>query len=73
MNFKEQLRHSVTCEIHYKNEVNCMVKLDNSNWVAVKKDGSLDWVEVSPADLNDVLTSMESIGAVIRFTNHSAV
>lgn len=73
MNFKESINKFVTCEIHYKNEVNCLVKLDNGNWVAVKKNGSLDWVEVSPADLHDVLTSMESIGAEVRFTNHSAV
>ena len=71
-NFAKSINQCITCEVHLHGKVNCLAKLDNGNWVAVKADGTLDWVEVSPADLNDMLTSMESIGASIRFTNHSA-
>ena len=72
MNFKKFLNDKVTCEIHLHGSVNCFAKLDNGNWVAVLDNGDLDGVEVSPADFNEVLTSMESIGASVRFTNHSA-
>ena len=71
-NFKKSISTYITCEVHLNGRVNCLAKLDNGNWVAVKADGSLDWVEIKPADLNDMLTSMESIGASVRFTNHSA-
>ena len=71
-NFKKSINQCITCEVHHHGKVSCFAKLANGNWVAVKDDGTLDWVEVSPADLNDMLTSMESIGASIRFTNHSA-
>ena len=72
MNFKSAINDFVTCEIHYGNRVQCFAKLGNGNWVAVLDNGDLDGVEVSPADFNEVLTSMESIGASVRFTNHSA-
>ena len=73
MNFKESINKFVTCEIHYKNEVNCLAKLSSGNWVAVKKDGSLDWVEIDPSDLESILETVKATGAEVRFTNHSAV
>ena len=71
-NFKKLMNEFVTCEIHYKNEVNCLAKLSSGNWVAVKKDGSLDWVEIDPSDLESILEAVEATGASVRFTNHSA-
>ena len=73
MDFKKACSDFVTCEIHYKDgRVHCLAKLANNNWVAVKKDGNLDWVEICPADLVVLLETVESIGASVRFTNHSA-
>ena len=71
-NFKKSISTYITCEVHLNGRVNCLAKLDNGNWVSVKADGSLDWVEICPADLNAMLEAMESIGSEIRFTNHSA-
>ena len=74
MNFRESINKFVTCEIHYKNSgVNCLAKLSNGNWVAVKKDNSLDWVEICSEDLESILEAVKATGAEVRFTNHSAV
>lgn len=72
MSFKKFLNNFITCEIHRGGEVNCLAKLENGNWVAVKADGSLDWVEISAQDLESMLESLKEAGANIRFTNHSA-
>ena len=71
-NFKKLITEFVTCEIHMGDKVNCLAKLENGNWVAVKADGSLDWVEISAQDLESMLESLKEAGANIRFTNHSA-
>ena len=71
-NFVKSIKEFVTCEVHIHGNVRYFAKLADGSWTAVKDDGSLDWVEVSSADLNDMLESVESIGASIRFTNHSA-
>ena len=72
-NFLKPISKFVTCEICLHGKVRYFAKLADGSWTAVKDDGSLDWVEVSSADFNDMLESVESIGASIRFTNHSAV
>ena len=72
MNFKESINDFVTCEVHYKNKVSYFARMDNGNWVAVNPDGSLDPVEVCPADFESMLETVESLDANIRFTNHSA-
>ena len=73
-NFKKSICKFTTCEIHYEDgRVHCLAKLANNNWVAVKKDGSLDWVEINPDDFGAMLESLEGIGVSIRFTNHSAI
>lgn len=72
MNYKNSIEKYVTCEVHYGNSVRCFAKLTDGNWVAVFPDGNLDAVEVCPADFCSVLTTMESLGAEVRFTNHSA-
>ena len=74
-NFRNSIEKFITCEIRYKNSsgVNCLAKLNNGNWVAVKKDGSLDWVEIDPRDFRSILETVEATGAEVRFTNHSAV
>ena len=71
--FTKQIRGFVTCEVSTNSRVQCFAKLANNNWVSVKADGSLDWVEVSPSDFNDMLETVESVGATVRFTNHSAI
>ena len=63
----------VTAEVNLHGKVSYFAKLDNGDWAAVKDDGSLDWMEVSSADFNDMLVSLESVGADVRFTNHSAI
>ena len=70
--FSKQVLNFVTCEVHLHGKVSCFAKLDNGSWVAVKKDGSLDWVENRTADFADMLEALESVGADVRFTNHSA-
>ena len=72
MNFKESINDFVTCEVHMNGSVNCFAKLGNGNWVAVGLDGNLDGAEMAAADFVQVLETLESIGANIRFTNHSA-
>lgn len=73
MNFRNELSKFTTCEIHSKTGVNCFAKLSSGNWVAVK-DGSLDWVEIDPVDFESLLeTVVSTTGAVVRFTNHSAI
>ena len=71
-NFLKQMSRFITCEVVLHGKVKYFAKLDNSNWVAVKDDGGLDWVEVGEADFESMLETIESIGAEIRFTNHSA-
>ena len=73
MNFKESIRQFFTCEVSRNGEVRYFAKMDNSNWVAVGLDGNLDGAEMAAADFVQVLETLESIGANIRFTNHSAV
>lgn len=73
MDFKKSICKFITCEIHMGDKVNCLAKLDNGNWVAVKANGSLDWVEISAQDLESMLESLKEAGATIGFTNHSAV
>ena len=73
MKFLKKISEFVTCEVHYKNEVNCFAKLDGGQWVAVKADGTLEHgLEMAAADFNSMLETLESIGATVRFTNHSA-
>ena len=72
-NFKKSIKEFVTCEVCRNGKVNCFAKLGNNNWVAVLGNGTLDWCEMAESDFNDVLKSLESIGATIRFTNHSAI
>lgn len=70
--FRKEMEKFITCEVKIHDKVSYFAKLDNNRWVAVHEDGSLDWVEVSESDFSDMLTSLESVGANIRFTNHSA-
>ena len=70
--FAKQVLNFVTCEVHNNGKVQCFAKLDDGNWVAVF-DGDLDPVEVNPEDFSAMLELMESVGAAIRFTNHSAI
>ena len=72
-NFIKPISEFITTEVNLHGKVRYFAKLADGNWAAVKDDGSLDWVEVSSTDFNDMLKSVESIGARIRFTNHSAV
>ena len=71
--FLKSISEFVTAEVNLHGKVSYFAKLANCHWVAVKDDGSLDWMEVSSADFNDMLESLKSIGAGVRFTNHSAV
>ena len=71
--FAKSITEFVTCEVGLHGKVSYFAKLGNGHWVAVKDDGSLDWMEVSSADFSDMLEAMESMGANIRFTNHSAI
>ena len=71
--FKKSIGKFVTAEVNLHGKVSYFAKLDNGDWAAVKDDGSLDWMEVSSADFNDMLVSLESVGADVRFTNHSAI
>ena len=70
--FSSSIRKFVTCEVLIHGKVSYFAKLDNGNWVAVKENGGLDWVEMTSTDFNDMLESVKGIGASIRFTNHSA-
>ena len=72
-NFLKSIKKFVTCEVRRNGKVSCFAKLDSGNWVAVLEDGSLDWVEMTANDFGNMLESLESIGADVRFTNHSAV
>jgi len=72
MNFKKLINDFVTCEVHLHGKVKYFAKLADEQWVAVKDDGSLDWVEITATDFNGMLETVESIGAAVRFTNHSA-
>ena len=71
--FSKSISKFVTAEVNLHGKVSYFAKLDNNNWAAVKDDGSLDWVEMTANDFNDMLESLKSIGADVRFTNHSAV
>ena len=71
-NFKKLMNEFITCEVKLHGKVKYFAKLSSGSWTAVKDDGSLDWVEVGEADFNDMLESLKSVGASIRFTNHSA-
>ena len=71
MNFKKEINSHITAEVHNRGKVFCFAKLADGNWVAVT-DGSLDSVEINRADFESMLKTLESIGADIRFTNHSA-
>ena len=71
--FSSSIRKFVTCEVLIHGKVSYFAKLGNGSWTAVKENGTLDWVEVSPSDFNAMLESLESVGAQIRFTNHSAI
>ena len=70
--FAKSINQFTTCEVHHRGKVSCFAKLANSNWSAVFDNGSLDWVEVNPTDFCSMLESLESVGATVRFTNHSA-
>ena len=70
-NFKKLMNEFITCEVNVHGKVSYFAKLADGSWVAVK-DGNLDWVEMTESDFNDVLESLEGIGAGVRFTNHSA-
>ena len=71
--FTKLISRFVTCEICREGKVSYFAKLDDGSWVAVKDDGSLDCYPVNSTDFNDVLKSLESLGANIRLTNHSAI
>ena len=70
--FAKSITEFVTCEVGLHGKVSYFAKLADGHWVAVK-DGSLDWVEMTANDFGNMLESLESVGATIRFTNHSAV
>ena len=72
-NFLQSIKKYLTCEIRLHGKVKHFAKLADGSWTAVKDDGSLDWVEISSTDFNDMLKSVETVGATVRFTNHSAV
>ena len=72
-NFKKLMNEFITCEVNHHGKVRHFAKLGNGNWSAVFDNGSLDWVEVNPSDFNAMLEAVESVGAQIRFTNHSAI
>lgn len=72
-NFRSSMEKFITCEVTLHGKVKYFAKLSDNNWVAVISNGNLDWVEVSPSDFNDMLKSVETVGATVRFTNHSAV
>ena len=69
--FSKSIAKFVTCEVNVHGKVSCFAKLADGSWVAVK-DGNLDWCEINPTDFDAMLESLESIGATVRFTNHSA-
>ena len=71
--FAKSINKYLTCEVYHRGRLSYFAKLDDGSWAAVKDDGSLDWVEMTSSDFNDMLESLESIGADVRFTNHSAV
>ena len=70
--FRKEIEKFVTCEVHINGKVSGFAKLSNGSWSALQDDGSLDWVGVGDADFNDMLESLKSVGASVRFTNHSA-
>lgn len=72
-NFKKSIDKFSTCEIHTHGKAAHFAKLDNGSWVAVNDDGSLDWCEMSSNDFGNMLESLESVGARVVFTNHSAI
>ena len=71
-NFRNSIEKFITCEVNVRGRVSYFAKLSNDSWVAVKDGGSLDWCEINPTDFDAMLESLESIGATVRFTNHSA-
>ena len=71
--FKKSINKYLTCEVYHHGNISYFAKLGNNRWAAVKDDGSLDWVEMAENDFGNMLESLESVGATIRFTNHSAV
>ena len=71
--FVKLISKFITCEVGLHGKVRYFAKLGNGSWAAVVFDGSLDWVEISSTDFGNMLESLESVGATIRFTNHSAV
>ena len=72
-NFKKLMNEFITCEVNVHGKVSYFAKLGNGSWTAVKENGTLDWVEMTSTDFNDMLESVKGIGASIRFTNHSAI
>ncbi len=71
--FTKSINQFATCEVHAHGNVRCFAKLANSNWTAVKDDGSLDNIEMTSDDFCSMLEAVESVGASVRFTNHSAI
>ena len=71
-NFRNSIEKFITCEVNVRGRVSYFAKLSNGSWTAVKENGTLDWVEMTSTDFNDMLESVKGIGASIRFTNHSA-
>jgi hypothetical protein len=71
-NFSKSISKFVTCEVRINGKVSCFAKLNNGSWTAVKENGGLDWVEINSTDFANMLEAVESVGADIRFTNHSA-
>ena len=66
--FAKSINKYLTREVYHHGNISYFAKLDNNNWAAVK-DGSLDWVEMTPIDFGNMLESLESIGADVRFTS----
>ena len=71
--FSEQVNKFISCEVSVHGKVSFFAKLDDGSWVAVLGNGSLDNIEMTSDDFCSMLESLESIGANIRFTNHSAI
>lgn len=72
-NFSKEINDFFTCEVWRNGNCQCFAKTDDGHWAVVLDNGDLDGAEMAAADFNTLLKTLESIGAEVRFTNHSAV
>ena len=72
MKFLKSISQFISCEVHVHGRVSYFAKLDDNQWVAVLDNGDLDGDPMAAADFDNILETLESIGAEVRFTNHSA-